>query len=198
MAVTLNAKNKRKCDVICHGPIVELGHILGPVYGAKLATSSIIRLVSNGRKVYEIDPKNPNNKVLLTVANCSTSPFGVEIVATPTAPAPVVKPVVEPVKTIVEEKVEEPVSAHAELLKKLGLTEAEWSQKSKSERRRLKAQNEHVGQETKVNEPIVDQPTVETVDTVEKAAEVKAEPVVEEKKVETEVPVEEEIVSADM
>ena len=197
MAVTLNAKNKRKCDVICHGPIVELGHILGPVYGARLATPTIIKLVSNGRKVYEIDPKNPNNKVLLTVANCATSPFG-DTAPVVTPVAPVVKPVVEPVKTIIEEKVEEPVSAHADLLKKLGLTEAEWSQKSKSERRRLKAQNEHVEQETKVNEPIVDHPTVETVDTVEEAAEVKAEPVVEEKKVETEVPVEEEIVSADM
>lgn len=197
MAVTLNAKNKRKCDVICHGPIVELGHILGPVYGARLVTPTIIKLVSNGRKVYEIDPKNPNNKVLLTVANCATSPFG-DTTPVVTSVAPVVQPIVEPVKTIIEEKVEEPVSAHADLLKKLGLTEAEWSQKSKSERRRLKAQNEHVEQETKVNEPIVDQPTVETVDTVEKAAEVKAEPVVEEKKVETEVPVEEEIVSADM
>ena len=197
MAVTLNAKNKRKCDVICHGPIVELGHILGPVYGARLATPTIIKLVSNGRKVYEIDPKNPNNKVLLTVANCATSPFG-DTAPVVTPVAPVVKPVVEPIKTIIEEKVEEPVSAHADLLKKLGLTEAEWSQKSKSERRRLKAQNEHVEQETKVNEPIVDQPTVEKVDTVEEAAEVKAEPVVEEKKVETEVPVEEEIVSADM
>ena len=197
MAVTLNAKNNRRCDVICYGPIVELGHILGPVYGAKLSTPTIIKLVSNGRKVYEIDPKNPNNKVLLTVANCATSPFG-DTTPVVTPVAPVAKPVVELVKTIIEEKVEEPVSAHADLLKKLGLTEAEWSQKSKSERRRLKAQNEHVEQETKVNEPIVDQPTVETVDTVEEAAEVKAEPVVEEKKVETEVPVEEEIVSADM
>ena len=147
MAVTLNSKNKRKCDVVCHGPIIELGHILGPVYGAKLSTPLIIRLVSNGRKVYEIDPKNPNNKVLLTVANCATSPFGEDVkVVTPVTP--VTKPVVNPVQDIMKEKVEEPVSAHAELLKKLGLTEAEWSQKSKSERRRLKAQNEHVGQES--------------------------------------------------
>ena len=197
MAVTLNSKNKRKCDVIVTGAIPELGNILGPVYGAKLPNEKIIRLVSNGRKVYEINPKNPLEKVLLTVGNCSVSVF--EQPEVNTVPGVEVKPAVEVPKNVVTEKVEvtpETSDEHAEFLKRIGLTPTQWAMKSKSEKRRLKAQNEHVSNETRVADTIEKEP-VEKVETVKEAAK-EAEPVMETKKEETLVPVEEEVVSADV
>ena len=195
MPVILNEKNKRRCDVIVSGPIAELGNILGPVYGSLLTTSTIIKLVSNGRKVYEIDPRNNKNKVLLTIGNCSKSVFGETPVEESVKKE---EPVVEIPKEVVVEKKEETSNDHEEMLKVLGISKMEWAMKSKSERRRLKEQYLNVKQDSRVAEPIVAE-TEETPIVEEKAAdEIKAEPVSEVKKDEAEVPVEEEVVAADV
>ena len=197
MPVILNEKNKRRCDVMASGPIAELGNILGPVYGSLLTTPTIIKLVSNGRKVYEIDPRNSKNKVLLTIGNCSKSVFGTNLVEEPVKKEE--PPVVEIPKEVVVEKTEEVTSNdHEEILKVLGLSKVEWAMKSKSERRRLKEQYLNKKQDNKVTEPIVAE-AEETPIVEEKAVEeLKTETVSEVKKDEAEVPVEEEVVAADV
>ena len=197
MPVILNEKNKRRCDVMVSGPIAELGNILGPVYGSLLTTPTIIKLVSNGRKVYEIDPRNSKNKVLLTIGNCSKSVFGTNPVEEPVKKEE--HPVVEIPKEVVVEKTEEVTSNdHEEILKVLGLSKVEWAMKSKSERRRLKEQYLNKKQDNKVTEPIVAE-AEETPIVEEKAVEeLKTETVSEVKKDEAEVPVEEEVVAADV
>lgn len=66
---------KRKCDVLVSGPVAELGSITGPVYGARLTNEQVIRLVTNGRRVKEINPNNPADKKELTIATCRESVF---------------------------------------------------------------------------------------------------------------------------
>lgn len=202
MAKILNAK-KRKCDVLSNGPLPELGFVTGPVYNCNLVTDTIVRLVSNGRKVYEINPNNPKEKVLLTVATCSTSPFDGEVVEKPE----VVEPVVEkPEQVVMAASKAEETDPHKIFLAKIGKTEDEWRSLSKSERKRLKLQygdksvnaqnvnNENEGtksdeilEETPAgaveNNPVVDETPVEettVVETPDNVVETEEEPGTEE------------------
>lgn len=88
MATVINSKT-RKCDVIYNGAIAELGFISGPVYNCKLTTSQIDSLIRHGKIVFEIDPRNPLNKVKLDIGNYKKSPFG---------NVQEVKPLVDPLK----------------------------------------------------------------------------------------------------
>lgn len=186
MAKILNAK-KRKCDVLSNGPIPELGFVTGPVYNCNLVTDTIVKLVSNGRRVYEINPNNPKDKVLLTVATCSTSAFDGEVVEKPEVVVPVVE---KPEQVVMTASKADETDPHKIFLAKIGKTEDEWRQMSKSERKRLKLQygdksvttqnvnNENEGtktdeipDETPVNagenNPVVENTTVEETPAVE-------------------------------
>ena len=203
MASVLNEK-KRKCDVLTNGPLPELGFVTGPVYNCRLTTPQIIGLVRNGKKVYEIDPSNPAHRVLLTMTTCSESVFKTPVVED----AVVAEPVVKLPETILNQKVSEPVTSvnneHAEMLKRLGMTEEQWRHLSKSERRRLKAQSEHVPQtqnvdeQTKISEEAVEvasTPEVENEANVPDTTPVTHETVDEPVKTSS---VEEAVVAADM
>lgn len=161
MAKVLNPQT-RKCDVMSNGPIAELGFVNGPVFNCKLTTDKIVKMVSNGKRVYEIDPNNSKNKVLLTIGNCSTSPFS-EVKPV----EPVKEPVVEKPTQVVVENSQVTMDPHKAFLTSVGKTEDEWRRMSKSERRRLKAQYEHDQQTQNVNEQI-------------ETSETKSEPEVEE------------------
>lgn len=65
----------RRCDIMVNGPIAEMGFICGPIYNAKLTVDQIERMVLNRRQIFEIDPANTKNKVLLTSTNYKVSPF---------------------------------------------------------------------------------------------------------------------------
>lgn len=203
MASILNEK-KRKCDVLTNGPLPELGFITGPVYNCRLTTPQIIGLVRNGHRVYEIDPSNPSHKILLSMTNCEKPVFKAPVIETPVVSEPVVKlpeTVVEPVAS--ESGVTEN-NAHAEMLKRLGMTEDQWRHLSKSERRRLKVQSEHVPQTQNVDEQtkkseesveVASTPEVENEANVPDTTPVTHETV--DEPVETSS-VEEAVVSADM
>lgn len=206
MPTVLNAKT-RKCDVLTNGPIAELNFVTGPVYKCKLTTPQIIKLVSNGRIVEEIDPRNPKNKVRLTIATCGKSVFD-EIVPEPKVEEkpPVVeipKEVVLPTKET-EAKVVE-TDPHKIFLKEIGYTEEQWRKLSKSERRRIKQQhNSHAEQNQDVKEQIETHDGENEVELEECSATTESDEnalVIETQKIhETEEKpvVEEAVVSADM
>jgi len=74
MAKIIN-EPKRLCDIIYNGPISELGFIMGPAYNCKLTNKQIESMVAHGKKVYEINPQNRTEKVLLDVRTCLTNVF---------------------------------------------------------------------------------------------------------------------------
>lgn len=207
MAKVLNAK-KRKCDVLTNGPLPELAFVMGPVYNCRLTTDQIVRLVSNGKMVYEINPVNPKEKVLLTVATCSKSAFG-EVVK-----PEVVEPVVPaPTQVVMTASQAEKTDPHIAFLEKIGKTEDEWRRMSKSEKKRLKAQyndnksaniqdvtieqNEETEVFPKVSEvtsPVVENNPVE--ETIEET--ITEETPLEDTEINEEISTEEAVVSADM
>lgn len=197
MAKVLNPQT-RKCDVMSNGPIAELGFVNGPVFNCKLTTDKIVTMVSNGKRVYEIDPNNSKNKILLTIGNCSTSPFS-EV--KPVEPIKV--PVVEKPTQVVVENSQETMDPHKVFLTSIGKTEDEWRRMSKSERRRLKAQYEHDQQTQDVKEQI----KTSEIESVLEAEEIASTPNEHEKMSDIEASVEgiklttdteEAVVSADM
>lgn len=105
MGYTLNGKY-RICKIPYTGVIAELGHIQGPVSKCRLTTAQIKRLISNGKRVYELNPKNLKEEVKLTLTNCETSPFEVSAKNTITTQEPE-KTITVNVTNTGDEKVEE-------------------------------------------------------------------------------------------
>ena len=114
MGIKLN-EEKRKCCIMDNGPIIELGCITGPVYNCLLTTEQIINLVSNKKHVYEINPLNTMEKVLLTMGTCESSVF--KLPEKQEIPEPIIPPL---------EKVEQIVSPYKGM--------------SKAERKKMKYQ----------------------------------------------------------
>lgn len=58
------------------GTINELGGISGPIINpCPIDISTIVHLIHGHKKVYEVNPSNPNQKVLLTLKNVNTVNF---------------------------------------------------------------------------------------------------------------------------
>lgn len=75
MATILNSKRKL-CIVKTNGPIHELGGITGPILApCQIAMRAVINMVQNGKKVYEVNPKNRAETVLLTIQNVQKNNF---------------------------------------------------------------------------------------------------------------------------
>lgn len=66
MARVIGNLQRRKCNIVCTGPIRELNFICGPQYGVNLTTEKIGELVNSGKMVYEVNPENPKDVYLLT------------------------------------------------------------------------------------------------------------------------------------
>ena len=103
----------KRCIVNTTGPIPELGYISGPITNpCKLELSVLQRMVKNGREIYEIDPSNSDNKVLLTLDNYNSDNFGTRQVNTVKVDVPqeTVEDVIEtPVEEVADESTEETV-----------------------------------------------------------------------------------------
>ena len=89
MRKILNEK-KYLCRIATSGPIQELGCVTGPIRRCKLNEKQIFQLVKNDKAVYEVNPFNTAEEVLLTAKNMATRHF--------------VKPLVNPIKQMEEEK----------------------------------------------------------------------------------------------
>ena len=75
MGTTLNPKRKL-CIVKTNGPIVEMGNINGPVLTpCRINLDVLARMVGNGKVIYEINPKNQDEQVKLTVHNVLSDNF---------------------------------------------------------------------------------------------------------------------------
>lgn len=75
MGTTLNPKRKT-CIIKTNGPIVEMGNINGPVLmPCRITLDVLSKMVANGKVVYEINPKNPDEQVKLTVHNVMNDNF---------------------------------------------------------------------------------------------------------------------------
>lgn len=162
MAKVLNGE-KRLCDVMFNGPIVELGCINGPAYKCRLTTSQIHTLVGNGKKVYEINPLVSGQKVLLTAANCGVSAF-----ANNATPVVEETPVVEPIKKdeVTTQTTETPQYSS---LSKKERKRLEWEEKQKKN-----TEAASVEPVAEVVNEVVETP-VETTETVEAVAETPVE-----------------------
>ena len=58
------------------GPIKLLGDIMGPIKTpCSISTNVIIDLINSGKVVYEVNPKNHNERVRLTRLNTNTNNF---------------------------------------------------------------------------------------------------------------------------
>lgn len=67
---------EKLCVVLAEGRIPELGGILGPVsVPTKIARSSIIAMLNRGLPIYEVNPKNVNERVKLTFKNVNSVNF---------------------------------------------------------------------------------------------------------------------------
>ena len=89
MRKILNEK-KYLCRIATSGPIQELGCVTGPIRRCKLNEKQIFQLVKNDKAIYEVNPFNTAEEVLLTTKNMATRHF--------------VKPLVNPIKQMEEEK----------------------------------------------------------------------------------------------
>lgn len=70
-------ENKKLIVLMTGGPISELGFITGPVlHPWYVDIDTVIRLVSNNKRVYEVNPNNRDERVLLTLKNVRLNNFG--------------------------------------------------------------------------------------------------------------------------
>ena len=81
-------QEKRLCRIANNCVLPELNCITGPVRRAKLTTPEIVKLVRNGRTLYELDPAGKLPEVKLNIHNCTESQFGKKV-ETPAPAAPV-------------------------------------------------------------------------------------------------------------
>jgi hypothetical protein len=88
---------RKLVTVQANGPIRELQGIAGPIKKpTRIPLNAIVKMVTNGKLVFEHDPEDPSKKVRLTIANVKATNFGSESTRIPTAPVkptPVEKPV---------------------------------------------------------------------------------------------------------
>lgn len=99
----MNKTNVEKKLVIIEGSgtIAELGYISAPILiPQRFPIDLIARMVSNGRKVYEINPADRTQKIKLTVANCRKPNFDTAVQTEAAAkPAPTKVPATPTSKT---------------------------------------------------------------------------------------------------
>ena len=92
------AELKKYVTVESTGSIPELGGISGPILNpCYLPLTVVMRLITARKKVYEVNPNNTAEKVLLTTSNVRKTHFEPK--------KPVVKPAVGPTLPKKEEKV---------------------------------------------------------------------------------------------
>ena len=73
---TIRNKTEKLVTIETYGPIAELGGVSGPiVHPCKLDLETIIRMVNTRKKVFEVNPANPSEKVRLTLSNVRTQNF---------------------------------------------------------------------------------------------------------------------------
>lgn len=88
-------KEKKLVIVKDSGPIPELSFICGPVLNpTRIDLGVIAKMVGAGRTVYECNPFNTDDRVLLDITNVKSNNFTTETVSTKT-------------EAVVEEKAEE-------------------------------------------------------------------------------------------
>lgn len=85
MAQLLNEK-KRICRIANNGVLTELHCVTGPIRRARLTKNEIVKLVRNGRTVFELDPEGKLPEVRLTTANCTVPQFEKKTEVKPDAP----------------------------------------------------------------------------------------------------------------
>lgn len=74
MARVLNERKKLVC-IKTSGPIVELGCLTGPIRSARVNIATLMLMIQNGKKVYEINPANPNEMIQLNMVNVTKNNF---------------------------------------------------------------------------------------------------------------------------
>ena len=71
-------KKTKFVTIETNGHISELGGIAGPILHPCLVDLDlVIQMVNNRKKVYEVNPNNPNEKVLLSLRNVRNENFPV-------------------------------------------------------------------------------------------------------------------------
>jgi ribosomal protein L12E/L44/L45/RPP1/RPP2 len=69
-------EQQKLVTVESNGTIIELGGISGPIFSPTLIPiSTIVRMINSHRKVMEVNPKNTDEKVRLTLKNVRSVNF---------------------------------------------------------------------------------------------------------------------------
>lgn len=156
MGIVLNQK-KRICRIANTCVLPELHCITGPVNRAKLTTDQIVKLVHNGRTVYELDPAGKLPEIKLNTVNCFESPFKTNgtketpVVEIPKETKQQVAPT--PVVEKVEEKPAEPVKEEVPVRQEYN----KWDKKNKHKNNKYSVESHKVEDrnETPTEESIV-------------------------------------------
>lgn len=62
------------------GPIKELGNLTGPIVTpVRLSQETILKIIKSGHKVYEVNPSNHREKILLTFMNATDKHFNTKL-----------------------------------------------------------------------------------------------------------------------
>lgn len=84
------AEKEKLIVVESYGSITELGGISGPILNpCRVPISTIVRMVNNHRKVYEVNPSNYSERIRLTLKNVKTDNFPTPNVAVKANVSPV-------------------------------------------------------------------------------------------------------------
>lgn len=155
----------KRCIVNTTGPIPELGYISGPITNpCKLELSVLQRMVKNGREIYEIDPSNSDNKVLLTLDNYNSDNFGNQQLKTVKVDVPqeTVEDVIEtPVEEFADESTEETVEE--EVIETPVVSEPKVQQNNKSQKNKNKNyQKNYNKNESVLSNKVTDNTTADT------------------------------------
>lgn len=71
---------KKLITIETAGPLSELGGISGPIINpCYVELTKIVRLVNGHKKVYEVNPNNHDDKILLTLRNVREENFKKEV-----------------------------------------------------------------------------------------------------------------------
>ena len=68
---------KKLVNIKTHGPIKEMGHIVGPILvPCKIDVEKIEKMLKNGKTIVEVNPNNHDERVSLNLDNLRSDNFG--------------------------------------------------------------------------------------------------------------------------
>lgn len=82
-------EKKKLVTVEYNGSITELGGISGPIINpCKIAISTLVKMLHNGKKIFEVNPADTTKKIRLSLSNVNKKNYNEPTVVTKAVEAP--------------------------------------------------------------------------------------------------------------